>query len=131
QREFFLPEAHGDFIYSIIGEEYGFIGTMAVLILFMVIMFRGFKISKEIKDDFGRYIAFGITAVITAYAVINMFVSTGIAPTTGVPMPFISYGGTAMIINSIAIGILLNISSFRSEPKETFTEEPEGEVLKF
>lgn len=129
QREFFLPEAHGDFIYSIIGEEYGFIGTMAVLILFMVIMFRGFKVSKEIKDDFGRYVSFGITAVITAYAVINMFVSTGIAPTTGVPMPFISYGGTAMIINSIAIGILLNISSFRHEPKATFTEEPEGEVL--
>lgn len=129
QREFFLPEAHGDFIYSIIGEEYGFIGTMAVLILFMVIMFRGFKVSKEIKDDFGRYVSFGITAVITAYAVINMFVSTGIAPTTGVPMPFISYGGTAMIINSIAIGILLNISSFRHEPKTTFTEEPEGEVL--
>lgn len=129
QREFFLPEAHGDFIYSIIGEEYGFIGTMAVLLLFMVIMFRGFKVSKEIKDDFGRYVSFGITAVITAYAVINMFVSTGIAPTTGVPMPFISYGGTAMIINSIAIGILLNISSFRDEPKTTFTEEPEGEVL--
>ncbi|MCB0722918.1 MAG: cell division protein FtsW [Ignavibacteriae bacterium] len=129
QREFFLPEAHGDFIYSIIGEEYGFIGTMAVLMLFMVIMFRGFKVSKEIKDDFGRYVSFGITAVITAYAVINMFVSTGIAPTTGVPMPFISYGGTAMIINSIAIGILLNISSFRNEPKTTFAEEPEGEVL--
>jgi cell division protein FtsW len=129
QREFFLPEAHGDFIYSIIGEEYGFIGTMVVLFLFMVIMYRGFKVSKEINDDFGRYVSFGITAVITAYAVINMFVSTGIAPTTGVPMPFISYGGTAMIINSIAIGILLNISSFRSEPKETFTEEPEGEVL--
>ena len=129
QREFFLPEAHGDFIYSIIGEEYGFLGTMAVLMLFMVIMFRGFKVSKEIKDDFGRYVSFGITAVITAYAVINMFVSTGIAPTTGVPMPFISYGGTAMIINSIAIGILLNISSFRNEPKTTFAEEPEGEVL--
>jgi cell division protein FtsW len=129
QREFFLPEAHGDFIYSIIGEEYGFIGTMAVLLLFMLIMYRGFKVSKEINDDFGRYVSFGITAVITAYAVINMFVSTGIAPTTGVPMPFISYGGTAMIINSIAIGILLNISSFRSEPKETFSEEPEGEEL--
>lgn len=129
QREFFLPEAHGDFIYSVIGEEYGFIGTMAILLLFLIIMYRGFKVSKEIKDDFGRYVAFGITAVITAYAVINMFVSTGIAPTTGVPMPFISYGGTAMIINSIAIGVLLNISSFRNEPEATFDEAPQGEEL--
>lgn len=123
QREFFLPEAHGDFIFSIIGEEYGFLGTITVVLLFVIIMIRGYKVAKDIKDDFGRYVAFGITTIITSYAIVNMCVSTGLTPTTGVPMPFISYGGTALIINSMAIGLLLNISSFRNEPEESFFEE--------
>ena len=113
QREFFLPEAHGDFIFSIIGEEYGFIGTISVVILFGIIAVRGYRTSKLIKDDFGKYVSFGLTTIITLYAIVNMCVSTGLIPTTGVPMPFISYGGTALIINAVAIGILLNISSRR------------------
>lgn len=123
QKEYFLPEAHGDFIFSVIGEEYGFIGTALVVCLFAILMVRGFKVSKDIQDDFGRYIAFGITTILSLYAIVNMCVSTGLIPTTGVPMPFISYGGTAMIFNSIAIGILLNISSYRKEDKEFFNEE--------
>jgi cell division protein FtsW len=118
QKEFFLPEAYGDFIYSIVGEEYGFIGTFAVLMLFVIILIRGLKVSKLIKDDFGKYLSFGITTILSSYAVVNMSVACGIIPTTGVPIPFVSYGGTALIINSMAIGILLNISKHRHQTEE-------------
>ena len=113
QRDFFLPESYGDFIFSIIGEEYGFIGTTLIMILFVLLLYRGFKTAKMVDDDFGKYLAFGITALLTFYAMINMSVATGVIPTTGVPMPFISYGGTALFFNAIAAGILLNISSQR------------------
>ncbi len=118
QRDFYLPEAYGDFIFSIVGEEYGFIGTALIITMFALLMFRGYKIVKNIQDDFGKYLAFGITTVLSFYAVINMCVATGVMPTTGVPLPFISYGGTALFFNSIAVGILLNISSFVTHKKE-------------
>lgn len=118
QRDFYLPEAYGDFIFSIVGEEYGFIGTALIITLFALFMFRGYRIVKNVQDDFGRYMAFGITTVLSFYAVINMCVATGVIPTTGVPLPFISYGGTALFFNSIAVGILLNISSFATQKKE-------------
>jgi cell division protein FtsW len=122
QKEFFLPDAHGDFIFSVIGEEYGFIGAVLVVALFAIILIRGYGISKIIKDDFGKYVAFGITTILTAYAVVNISVACGIIPTTGVPVPFISYGGTALIFNSIAVGILLNISSHRYETEEIVSD---------
>lgn len=112
QRDFFLPESYGDFIYSIIGEEYGFLGTILVLGLFVVVMLRGFKIAKYAPDDFGRYLAVGITSMITLYAVVNAGVTLGVLPTTGLPMPFISYGGSAILFTSVAVGVLLNISSY-------------------
>lgn len=115
QRDFFLPEAHGDFIFSIIGEEYGFIGTLIILSLYFVIAVRGFKIAKECKDDFGKYLAFGITMLIILNASINMSVASGVFPTTGVTLPFVSYGGTSIIFTALATGILLNISSQRDE----------------
>ncbi|MCX7833226.1 MAG: FtsW/RodA/SpoVE family cell cycle protein [Ignavibacteria bacterium] len=111
QKELFLPEAYGDFIFAIVGEEYGFIGTSLIILVFILLIFRGYKISKTIEDDFGKYLSFGITTMLAAYAIVNTAVATGIFPVTGVPMPFISYGGTALIINSVGIGILLNISS--------------------
>ena len=123
QREFFLPEAHGDFIFSIIGEEYGYIGVFILIILFAFILIRGYKVAKKVKDDFGKYLAFGITTLITSYAVVNMSVACGLIPTTGVPIPFVSYGGTALIVNSIAVGILLNISSFCNESQVTFSDD--------
>jgi cell division protein FtsW len=126
QKQFFLPEAHGDFIFSIIGEEYGFLGTVAVIFLFALLLVRGYKVAKQIPDEYGKYVAFGITTIISAYAVVNMSVACGIIPTTGVPIPFISYGGTALIFNSIAVGILLNISSYRNEPAESFDDEGKG-----
>jgi len=111
QRDFFLPESYGDFVYSIIGEEYGLIGSLFVMLLFFVIMLRGLKIAKYALDDFGRLLAVGITSCITMYALVNAGVTLGLLPTTGLPMPFVSYGGSSMFVSSIAIGVLLNISS--------------------
>ncbi len=110
QRNLFLPESYGDFIYSIIGEEYGFWGAALVMLLFLFMAFRGTAIAKKAPDRFGSLLATGITSGICLYAFVNAGVAIGLFPTTGLPMPFISYGGTAMIINSIAVGIVLNIS---------------------
>lgn len=114
QKEFFLPESYGDFIFSILGEEYGFIGTVFVVAMFAVILVRGYKVVKTVEDPFGKYLAFGITTIIVSYAIVNMSVASGIFPTTGVPIPFVSFGGTAMLFNSAAAGILINISSNRA-----------------
>lgn len=111
QRDFFLPESYGDFVFSIVGEEYGLIGTIFIMLLFLTIMLRGMRIAKHARDDFGRYLAVGITTSITMYALINAGVTLGILPTTGLPMPFVSYGGSSMLFSSVAIGVLLNISS--------------------
>jgi cell division protein FtsW len=111
QRDFFLPESYGDFVFSIVGEEYGLIGTLFFMTLFLVIMLRGFKIAKFARDDFGRLLAIGITSVITLYALVNAGVTLGILPTTGLPMPFVSYGGSSLLFTSYAVGVLLNISA--------------------
>ena len=111
QRDFFLPESYGDFVFSIVGEEYGLLGTIFFMALFLVIMLRGFKIAKSARDDFGRLLAIGITSIITLYALVNAGVTLGILPTTGLPMPFVSYGGSSLLFTSFAVGVLLNISS--------------------
>lgn len=112
QRDFFLPESYGDFVFSIIGEEYGFIGTMLFLALYCSIMVRGFKIARFARDEFGHYLAIGITSTIALYAVVNAGVTLGMLPTTGLPMPFVSYGGSSIVFSAFAIGVLLNISSY-------------------
>lgn len=112
QRDFFLPESYGDFVFAIFGEEWGFVGTTFVLLIFTIILFRGFRIARNIDDDFGKLLAGMLTVAVVSYAAINSLVTTGLLPTTGLPMPFLSYGGTAMIANAAAIGILLNISSY-------------------
>ncbi len=119
QRDFFLPESYGDFVFSIVGEEYGLIGTMVMLMLFLLLMLRGFKIAKHARDEFGRFLALGITIAIAAYALVNASVTLGILPTTGLPMPFVSYGGSSMVFSASAIGVLLNISSYTDlHPRE-------------
>ncbi len=123
QRELFLPQSYDDFVFSIVGEEYGFIGVTVVILLFAIFVFRGLKLSKSINDDFGKYLAFGITIIIGMNAVINMMVATGMIPTTGQTLPFISYGGTSILFNSIAVGILLNISTYRMQPKGALLRE--------
>jgi cell division protein FtsW len=111
QRDYFLPESYGDFVFSIVGEEYGLVGTLGMLALYLIIMRRGMRIAKYAEDDFGRLLAVGITSSITLYALINAGVTLGLLPTTGLPMPFVSYGGSSMLFSSMAIGVLLNISS--------------------
>jgi cell division protein FtsW len=125
QRDFFLPESYGDFVYSIIGEEYGLIGSLFVLMLFLVILLRGLKTATHALDDFGRYLAGGITVCITLYALVNAGVTLGLMPTTGLPMPFVSYGGSSLLVSSIAIGVLLNISS-HTDLHPRLTGAPEG-----
>lgn len=116
QRNLFLPESYGDFIYSIIGEEYGLWGSVLVILAFLFIALRGTAIAKLAPDKFGSLLATGITSGICLYAFVNAGVAIGLFPTTGLPMPFVSYGGTAMIINSAAVGIILNISKQIPEP---------------
>jgi cell division protein FtsW len=111
QRDLFLPESYGDFVFSIVGEEYGLIGTLSIMAVFLVILLRGMKVAKYARDDFGRHLAIGVTASIVVFALVNAGVTLGILPTTGLPMPFVSYGGSSMLFSSIAIGVLLNISS--------------------
>ncbi|NQV37872.1 MAG: putative lipid II flippase FtsW [Candidatus Marinimicrobia bacterium] len=113
EKNFFLPTPHTDFIFSIIGEEIGLIGTIFILTIFLFIFQRGIKIAKDCTDPFGIFLAIGISFNIVLYAFINAAVTTNIFPVTGLPMPLISYGGSGMIINFAAIGILLNISQSR------------------
>lgn len=123
QRELFLPQSYDDFVFSIVGEEYGFWGVTIVILLFGLFVYRGLKLAKSMQDDFGRNLAFGITIIIGMNAIINMMVATGMIPTTGQTLPFISYGGTSIIFNSIAVGILLNISTYRMQPKGALLRE--------
>ncbi len=113
EKNFFLPTPHTDFIFAIIGEEIGFIGTLFILTLFLFIFRRGIKIAKDCTDPFGIFLSIGLVFNIVLYAFINAAVVTNIFPVTGLPMPLISYGGSGMIINFAAIGILLNISQSR------------------
>jgi cell division protein FtsW len=111
QRDGFLPESFGDFVFSIVGEEYGLIGTVFLMGVFLIIMLRGMKIAKHAPDELGRMLAVGITTAITLYALVNAAVTLGILPTTGLPMPFISFGGTSLVVSAAAVGVLLNIST--------------------
>jgi cell division protein FtsW len=110
QRELFLPLAYDDYIFSIWGEELGFIGSVLLILAFILILYSGFEISKYASDDFAKFLASGITLMIFITAFIHIAVVLDIFPSTGIPLPFISYGGSAMVANCIGVGILLNIS---------------------
>ncbi|MEC9486377.1 MAG: putative peptidoglycan glycosyltransferase FtsW [Prosthecochloris sp.] len=110
QRELFLPLSYNDFVFVVIGEEFGFIGGVVLLSLFAGLFLCGLVIARHAPDAFGRFVALGITAAIVLYAFINIAVASHLLPTTGVALPFISYGGTALLFNSLGIGILINIS---------------------
>lgn len=110
QKYLWLPEAQNDFIFSVLGEELGLVGTTVVLALFAFVIFRGYKISMTCKDMYGSLIAMGITSVFALQILVNIAVVTCTMPVTGMPLPFFSYGGTALFINLCTMGILLNIS---------------------
>ena len=110
QKLFYLPEAHTDFIFAVVGEELGLIGTCALLGLFLVFFWRGVRASMRAPDLFGFYLALGITLMVCVQAFINMSVVLGLLPTKGIPLPFLSYGGSSFVVMLAAVGILLNVS---------------------
>jgi len=116
QKLFYLPEAHTDFIYAVICEELGFIGALAVIALFGVYGWRGLRAAFAAPDGFGRLLALGITAMVLCQALINFAVVLGMVPTKGIPLPFVSYGGSSLLVMLLATGVLLNISQQAREP---------------
>jgi cell division protein FtsW len=115
QKLFYLPEAHTDFIYAVISEEFGLIGASLVLLCFCVIMWRGLRTALCAPDAFGAFVAIGLTTMIAVQAFVNMSVVLGLMPTKGIPLPFISSGGSSLLINLLGMGVLLNISQHTSE----------------
>ena len=110
QKLFFLPEAHTDFIYAVICEELGFIGAIIVITLFAVYGFRGMRAAFNAPDGFGRMLALGVTAMVIFQSLINFAVVLGMVPTKGIPLPFVSYGGSSLLVMLLATGVLLNIA---------------------
>jgi len=110
QKVFFLPDPHTDFIFAVIGEELGLLGTAGVLAAFSVLFLRGLKVAAGAPDRFGYLLAAGLTVNLSVYVAMNIAVVTGVIPTTGLPLPFVSYGGSALVVNLGVIGVLLNIA---------------------
>ena len=110
QKLFFLPEAHTDFVLALVGEELGFLGTGLLIALFAILIVKGFKIAGQAPDAFGRHLACGITLLVGIQVLINMSVVSGLLPTKGLTLPFVSYGGSSLIVSLVAMGILLSIS---------------------
>jgi len=115
QKRIYLPEAHTDFILAILAEEFGFAGTILVLLLFVGIFVYGMTISYQAADPFGRLLGFGITMMISLQAAFNVAVVTGCVPTKGLPLPFISYGGSSLVMALAMVGILLSIAQYTEE----------------
>ncbi|HKL22396.1 MAG TPA: FtsW/RodA/SpoVE family cell cycle protein, partial [Tichowtungia sp.] len=126
QKYHYLPEAHTDFIFPIIGEELGLIATVSIILLFMVIFVCGLLIAGRAEDDFGRFTALGCTLMITLQALINLAVVTGSMPTKGLALPFISYGGSSLLVCSSMIGLLINVAHTVRSPKA----KKRGELFK-
>jgi cell division protein FtsW len=110
QKLFYLPEAHTDFIFAVLGEEVGFVGASAVVVLFAVLIWRGLRIGIRAADPFGAYLALGITVLVATQTLVNLGVVTGMLPTKGLPLPFLSFGGSALLVTMLSTGVLLNIS---------------------
>jgi len=119
QKIYYLPEASTDMIFAIVGEELGLIGAAGVIAAFAVFAYAGFNIALQCRDPFGKRLAAGITALICGQAAVNVSAVMGIAPLTGIPLPFVSYGGSSLVVGLAAVGILLNIASNHAVVRET------------
>ena len=123
QKLFFLPAAHTDFIFAITGEELGLVGILSVVLLFIVLCARGVRAARDARDLFGRYLAFGITTTFALQALLHMGVVLGLVPTKGITLPLFSSGGSSLITNLFAIGLLLNVAARRPEPAKAQAAE--------
>jgi cell division protein FtsW len=110
QKLFYLPEAHTDFIFAIVGEELGFVGAAAAVGLFGVVLWRGMRIAMRLADPFAALLAFGLTLLVSTQALVNLGVVVGLLPTKGLPLPFVSFGGSSLLVSMAAVGLLLNLS---------------------
>ena len=131
QKFFYMPEPHTDTIYAVIGEELGLIGTLAILILYVLLAWRGFSVAVNAPDMFGQLLALGVTCGLFGQALLNMAVVTGLLPFTGIPLPFVSAGGSSLLACSIAMGLLLNISTqtesaSRKKSRHRWSVSPDG-----
>ena len=112
EKLFFLPEAHTDFIFAVIGEELGLWGALVIVLAFVIVAIRGFAIAKNCPDFSGKLLAAGCTCFIVFQAVLNIFVVTGMLPTKGLPLPFVSYGGSALVMSFVTCGILFSVANY-------------------
>jgi len=110
QKLLYLPEAHTDFIYAVVSEELGLVGSVGLLLAFGVILWRGLRAAMRMPDDFGRYLALGITTVVVVQGLMNISVVLGMMPTKGIPLPLISSGGSSLLSTLASLGILMNVS---------------------
>ncbi len=124
QKFFFLPERHTDFIFAIIGEELGLLGTAAVILLFLGLACWGYRIASRCPNRYGALLTVGLTTMLVGQAALNIGVVSGALPVTGVPLPFISFGGSSLVLNSIAVGILLNISQYAHPVERIVPQHP-------
>ena len=111
----FLPEKHTDFIFAVFAEEWGFLGSVALLFLYLLFILRGLDTARKAKDEFGRLLAVGFSFMFTVYFFVNVSMTLGMMPVVGIPLPFMSYGGTALMTNFLSAGILINIRTRRFE----------------
>jgi cell division protein FtsW len=128
QKLFYLPEPHNDFIYAVISEELGLVGATIVLLCFCVITWRGLRTSMRAPDRFGAFLALGLTTMVAFQAFFNISVVLGLVPTKGIPLPFVSYGGSSLLINLIGMGILLNVSQHASSSHVVTTTMPTADA---
>lgn len=112
QKWFYLPEAHTDFIFAMVGEEAGLIGTISIVLAFVIFVYAGVKIAMGSRDEYGRLVAGALTAMVGLQAVLNMAAVTGLFPVTGKPLPFLSYGGSSMLVTMISLGLILSVSEY-------------------
>jgi cell division protein FtsW len=124
QKFFYLPERHTDFIFAIIGEELGLVGTTAIILLFVLVAVWGYRIASRIPDRFGMLLTSGLVTMLVGQAALNIGVVSGAVPVTGVPLPFISFGGSSLVFSFLAVGILLNLSQYAHRPEPVAAERP-------
>jgi rod shape determining protein RodA len=109
----FLPEQHTDFIFSVFAEEWGYVGALVLIALYAALVLRGFQVSYRAKDRFGSLLAFGIVAIVFWQALINVGMTSGILPVVGIPLPFVSYGGSSLTSMMVALGLVINVNMRR------------------